>query len=548
MRIGLCQLNPIAGDVAGNLVRIKQTIARTADDHPDLLVFPELFLQGYPPRDLLENGWFVKSALDALDDLCRYSEDYPATGIIVGLALPDTLRNGRGLYNSAVLVHNGRVVYHQNKTLLPTYDVFDEHRYFDPAPEISVTHFKDEILGISICEDAWNEESLWDRPLYDVDPVSVLAAKGATILINISASPFHMGKQNLRCSIVGQHAKKHGLPFVFVNQTGGMDDLVFDGSSMYCDAAGNLCTILPQFSEDVRIVDTAAPWPPIQRPRMDGIANVYEALVMGVRDYMAKCGFTKAVLGLSGGIDSAVVAAIACAAVGPEHVLGITMPSRYSSDGSVGDSLTLAKNLGMECKQIPIEDAFSAYLGMLTPHFEGRAPDLAEENLQARIRGTALMALSNKLGHLLLTTGNKSEMAVGYCTLYGDMNGGLAVIADCFKTLVYKIAAYINRNGEVIPAAIIDKAPSAELRPDQKDQDSLPPYDELDAILALLLEEGSSSFDVIEKGHAKETVDWIVRAIRINEYKRRQSAPVLKITRKAFGVGRRYPIAARYVW
>ncbi len=547
MKIGLCQLNPLTGDIEGNKKKVLQELQRSKSEACELLVFPELFLQGYPPRDLLENKWFIEEALNAVQEICKESEKYLDTGILLGVAIPDNLKNGRGLYNSAVLIYQGKIIFHQNKTLLPTYDIFDESRYFDPSPNVSLIDFRGEKLGITICEDAWNDEEMWTRPRYDNNPVKDLAEAGATLLINISASPFHISKQELRYSIIKNHSKKHSLPFVFVNMTGANDELVFDGNSMYFNKDGELCGIMPPFREDVLFVDTNAIMASVQKPQFDTISNVKDALVIGVRDYLKKCGFKRAVLGLSGGIDSAVTCAIAVEALGADNVFGITMPSQYSSEGSISDSEKLAENLGIRCETLPIKDIFNEMTSTLKPVFEGTKPNVAEENLQARIRGTLLMGFSNKFNALLLTTGNKSEMAVGYCTLYGDMNGGLAVISDLYKTKVYELARFINKDREIIPVDTITKPPSAELRPDQKDEDSLPPYEVLDAILKMLIEENASSHDVIKKGYDTATVSWIVRALAINEYKRRQSAPGLKVTSKAFGSGRRFPIAARYL-
>jgi NAD+ synthase (glutamine-hydrolysing) len=545
MKIALCQLNSVMGDIAGNLGRIAQALEQTGAEKPDLLVFPELFLMGYPPRDLLEQSWFVQRAQQALQELCTLSRSYPESGLLVGCALPHS-QIGIGLHNAVVLIYNGEVLFQQNKSLLPSYDVFDEMRYFDPAQAVALCPFKGEHLGITICEDAWNHPDMGPRRRYQRDPVGELARAGATVLINVASSPFHLGKENLRMEIVRRHAREHRLPLVFVNQVGGNDELVFDGGSMVVDEEGALIHWSPCFEQSCATVTLGTAQPAIAVPQNDTIAQVHDALVLGVRDYVHKCGFSGALLGLSGGIDSAVTAVIAAHALGAQNVLGVTMPSRYSSAGSVDDSRILAQNLGIEFKNIAIEPIFNPLLEQLVPHFGGRAPDATEENMQARIRGNVLMALSNKLGKLLLSTGNKSEMAVGYCTLYGDMNGGLSVISDLPKIMVYALARHINRDAEVIPLATIEKAPSAELRPDQKDQDSLPPYEVLDAILELLIEQGKSGSEIVAAGFDSATVGWIIRAIKLNEYKRRQAAPGLKVTPKAFGCGRRFPIAARY--
>lgn len=547
MEITFCQLNPLVGDIAGNVERVRAIAEQTAGDAPDLLVFPEMFVQGYPPRDLLEHSWFIKKSVEAVEEIARISRGFPDTGILFGTAMPNAITHGRGLSNAAVLVGNGNILFQQNKSLLPTYDVFDESRYFDPARSVETVAFKGEHLGISICEDAWKHEDLWQRPLYDFDPIAALAEAGATILINISGSPFHVGKQRLRETVLEQHATTHHLPFLFVNQIGANDDLIFDGNSVFLDADGAMRAHAQAFEERVTTVDTAAPSSAAVTPtNYDTIGAVHNALVLGVRDYVRKCGFQRVLVGLSGGIDSAVTVAIAARAVGSENCHGVTMPSRYSSEGSVGHSRELADNLGIRFSTIAIEPMFDSFLQTMQPHFENKPPDITEENMQARIRGNTLMALSNKFKALLLATGNKSELAVGYCTLYGDMNGGLSVISDLPKTMVYQVAEYINREREIIPRTIIDKPPSAELRPGQKDQDTLPPYEALDRILALFIEKGRSGGEIVAEGFDRATVEWVLRAVRVNEYKRRQAATGLKVTPKAFGAGRRFPIAARY--
>lgn len=547
MKVGICQLNPVVGDVKGNAEMVERVLLQTASQTPDLLVFSELFLQGYPPRDLLEKKWFIDSSYSALNYVLEVSRRYPQTGILLGTATRTRESFGKGLYNSAVLLQNGEILFEQNKSLLPAYDVFDESRYFDSAGSVSVVKFKGEVLGISICEDAWNNGELFLK-LYDKDPVAELVSQNASMLINISASPFHLGKVGLRSTIMKNHAEVHSLPFLFVNQVGGNDELIFDGNSAFFDSNGSLCTQFPAFREDVQVIDTAAACSPVRIPDRDTIASVHDALVLGLSDYVKKCGFKAVLLGLSGGIDSAVTCAVAAAAVGKENVWGVAMPSRHSSEGSVMDAKALAESLGVRFSVVGIEEAFSAFLSTLDPLFKDTPFGLAEENLQARIRGTLLMSLSNKFGHLLLTTGNKSESAVGYSTLYGDMNGGLGVISDLSKELVYRLAEYINREKEIIPQSTITKPPSAELRPDQKDQDTLPPYPELDAILGHLIEEGMSSSEVAALGFDPQVVKWVAGRLAFNEYKRRQAPPGLKVTPKAFGSGRRFPIAARYEW
>jgi NAD+ synthase (glutamine-hydrolysing) len=548
MKIALCQLNPLVGDIAGNTTRLISTIDTHRSQQCDLFIFPELFLQGYPPRDLLEKQWFIRQGENALRQLLDYSRSIPDTGVLVGTVVPSTKPHGKPLVNAAVLLCNGTIIQQQHKTLLPTYDIFDETRYFEPSTSVATVPFKGETLGISICEDAWNDPDLWQSRLYEREPIGELAAAGATLLINISASPFHMGKEQIRYAVMSNHARKHRLPLLFVNQIGGNDDLIFDGNSMAFGDDGTLRKLLPAFEESVAIVDLPLASVPLTALQHDGIGSVHDALVLGVRDYVRKCSFSQVLIGLSGGIDSAVTAAIAARALGPENVWGVTMPSRYSSGGSVNDSEQLAKKLGIRFSTIPIEKSFTSFLEALDPFFKEFPPSLAEENLQARIRGTMLMGLSNKFNMLLLSTGNKSELAVGYSTLYGDMNGGMSVISDLPKQMVYQLAAYINRDGEFIPEATITKAPSAELRPDQKDQDTLPPYPVLDGILERLVERGASIEEITAEGFDHATVVWVARAIARNEYKRRQAPTGLKVTPKAFGSGRRFPIASRYTW
>ena len=546
MKVAMAQLNPIVGDVTGNLQKVMDTLEQTASA-ADLLVFPELFLVGYPPRDLLQKVALIDKTQQAVEKLVAVSASFPQTALLVGAPLPTGQSTGRGLHNCALLIYQGQMLFRLNKSLLPFYDVFDETRYFDPAAEVEVVPFKDEILGISICEDAWCDPEVWCSRLYSLDPIQVLAQKGATLMINISASPFQIGKEEVRYDLMRNHARRHGQPFVYVNQIGGNDELLFDGQSMAFDRNGDPIAIFPSFREKVGIVDLGQPGVPGPYAPPEKIATVYEGLVLGTRDYLRKCRFSQAVVGLSGGIDSAVTCCLARQALGRENVLGVLMPSMYSSRGSLEDSQRLAKNLGIQIKIIPITPIYQAYLESLREPLQvvGEV-DVALENLQARIRGNILMALSNKFGYLVLSTGNKSELAVGYCTLYGDMSGGLSVLADVPKTMVYELAHYINRAGEIIPREIIHKAPSAELRPDQKDQDTLPPYEVLDRIMSAYLTEEYSYHDIVKLGFDPKTVEWVIRTIDRNEYKRRQAAPGLKVTSKAFGMGRRMPIAAKY--
>ena len=545
MKITLAQLNPVVGDVSGNLKKAVETFEQVRRAS-DLVVFSELFLVGYPPRDLLEKPALIARVQEALAELVSLSARYPDTGLLVGAPQPTGQNTGKGLCNCAVLIHQGQVRLRQGKSLLPTYDVFDETRHFDPAETVEVVNFKDEVLGISICEDAWYDPELWFRRLYPLDPIQVQAHKGATVLINISASPFQVGKEEARHHLLQPHARKYRVPLVYVNQVGGNDELIFDGHSLALDPAGEAIAVLPGFREAVVTVDLDQPGTPGLYAPAPPIATVYEALVLGLRDYLHKCGFAKAVVGLSGGVDSAVTCCLAAAALGPENVLGVLMPSPYTSRASIADSEILARNLGVPVRLIPITSIYQSYREALTGPLKLGEIEVTLENIQARIRGNLLMAISNKEGHMVLSTGNKSEIAVGYCTLYGDMSGGLSVLADVPKTMVYELAAFINRDRELIPGQIIRKAPSAELRPDQKDQDTLPPYDILDCIMNHYLVEGLSYGDIVKLGFDPETVRWIIRTIDRNEYKRRQAAPGLKITSKAFGMGRRIPIAARY--
>jgi NAD+ synthase (glutamine-hydrolysing) len=546
MRIVLAQLNPVVGDVPGNVRRVQQALEQARELKPDLVVFSELMLTGYPPRDLLVRSWFIDRVEAGLADVARIAARFPKTGIIIGAPVRSPGGMGKGLHNAAMLLAGGRELFRQAKSLLPTYDVFDETRYFDPADKVQPAKFGSENIGVSICEDAWNSPEMWERAEYDRDPVAELASAGATLLINISASPFAVGKEAVRKRLVADHSSRHRLPFVFVNQVGGNDELVFDGRSMAFDRQGRPQLVLKSFQEELAVVETGASGAEGNYVEIDPIGSIHDALVLGVRDYVRKCSFKKVVLGLSGGIDSAVVCCLAAAALGPENVLGITMPSEYSSRGSVEDSRQLAENLGIEFREVGIAEAYHAYLSLLAHEFAGRQPDTTEENLQARVRGNILMAISNKLGHLVLATGNKSELAVGYCTLYGDMSGGLCVLADVPKTTVYALASYINRERETIPVPTIRKSPSAELRPNQTDQDTLPSYDVLDAVIASYVDEGLSADQIVAAGHDRKTVEWVIQAVNRNEYKRRQAAPGLKVTSRAFGTGWRMPIAARY--
>ncbi len=545
MRVALLQINPTAGDIAGNAALIIRGARQVQDQGADLIVTPELALMGYLPRDLLMNQGFVRRSCIALRDIA--SELASAPPLLVGVATPNPSEMGRPLFNSAVLLKNGEVGPAFHKTLLPTYDVFDEDRYFEPAAGPQILNLNGWRLGISVCEDVWNDQDFWQRRRYHQDPIQMLAESGAQAILNLSSSPFIAGKQILRERMLSHMAQKYGLPVAYVNQVGGNDDLIFDGRSSVFDRDGKLVARAKGFQEDTLIVDLAIgdqakSSGTVAEDDFETEAEIWHALVLGVRDYVSKTRFSKVLLGLSGGIDSALTAAIAAEAVGPENVLGVLMPSRYSSGGSVDDSIELARNLGIQTLTLPISDIMQTYDGVLAGAFQGRPSDVTEENIQSRIRGNLLMALSNKFGSLLLTTGNKSEISVGYCTLYGDMNGGLAVIADLPKMMVYRVSNWRNRVKPDIPESILTKAPSAELRPDQKDQDSLPPYDLLDQILELHIEQCQSAEDIIASGFDPETVRRVLKLVRIAEFKRKQAAPVLKVTSRAFGTGWRMPI------
>ncbi len=545
MKISLLQINPTVGDLAGNAELIAEGVRQAKDQGADLAVTPELALLGYPPRDLLLKDSFIRDSWAVLRRLAEGLSNGPP--VLVGLAEPNKERVGRPLFNVAALLQNGRVERHFRKTLLPTYDVFDEDRYFEPAPGNQLLKLKGWRLGICICEDVWNDSDFWQRRRYHTDPIEDLARAGAQALINLSASPFTVGKQQLREKLLGSLARKHHLPLLYVNQVGGNDDLIFDGRSTAFDVEGNLVARAASFAEDTMTVDLHGPRGTISSDDFAPEEEVWSALILGVRDYTQKCGFKKTLLGLSGGIDSALTAAIAAEALGAENVLGVLLPSPYSSDGSVQDSMHLARNLGIHTITLPIDKIMRAFDESLSQAFAGYASDVTEENVQARIRGNLLMAMSNKYRALLLTTGNKSELAVGYCTIYGDMSGGLAVISDVPKMMVYRMSRWLNREGEVIPESILNKAPSAELRPGQTDQDNLPPYDVLDEILCLHIERHLSAEEIVAHGFDEATVWRVLRLVSTAEFKRRQAAPGLKVTDRAFGIGWRMPIARKDV-
>lgn len=538
----MAQINPTVGDLQGNLSLIREAIRRGEEEHAQLVVLSELCVSGYPPKDLLGRPAFVRQCREALEELAG---TVTKTAALVGFPEESTRTTGKPVYNSSALVHEGKIVATVRKTLLPTYDIFDENRYFEPASETIPVDFSNEKLGLTICEDIWNDRDFWPQRHYRSDPVARLMQRGAGAILNISSSPYNLGKEDLRFRMLKSLATKHRVPLIYVNQVGGNDELIFDGNSMALSADGGLLARGKAFEDDFLVVDTDAggglKWQ--DAPLME---RLYQALVLGTQDYARKCGFGRAVVGLSGGIDSAVTVCLAVAALGKDNVLGVSMPSRYSSEASVSDARSLAETLGIELQVIPIEPTFKAYLETLAPTFRGVEADVTEENLQARIRGNLLMAISNKFGHLLLSTGNKSELAVGYTTLYGDMAGGLAVIADVPKTRVYELARYINQKRLTIPGSIISKAPSAELRPGQTDQDSLPPYEILDPILEAYIEDAKEVDEIVAQGHDSNLVKEIVRRVDANEYKRYQAPPALKVTPRAFGTGWRMPIARAF--
>ncbi len=541
MKIALAQINTTVGDIEGNRDKALSSVEKAKAAGADLVVFPELCLTGYPPRDLLNLHGFVESNLEALEAIAAASG---GIGVVAGFVDRNTKSEGRDFRNAAAFIADGKVRAVVHKTLLPSYDVFDEDRYFEPSDSVQTIRFKDRTLGISICEDAWNSEDFWPKPRYAVDPIRLQAEKGADLFINIAASPYELDKPKLRFQMLSDHVRKLRAPLVYVNLVGGNDDLLFDGGSLAIGGSGNLIAQGRSFSEQLLVVD---PDSTAERQYHEGerIENLFQALAMGARDYVRKCGFSTAVLGLSGGIDSAVTACIAAEALGAGNVTGIAMPSMYSSPKSCEDARALAENLGMRFEVVPIEPMYRAYEQALAGLFAGRAPDTTEENLQARIRGAILMAFSNKFGPMVLGAGNKSELAAGYCTLYGDMVGGLAVISDVPKTMIYKLAEHINRAKEIIPVNTIRRAPSAELKPDQTDQDTLPEYEVLDGILKLRVEKQMNAGEIVALGYEKQAVEKVLRMIHTSEYKRRQAAPGLKVTTRAFGPGRRMPIAMR---
>jgi NAD+ synthase (glutamine-hydrolysing) len=547
MKIAIAQINPTIGDIKGNKEKIISYVADAKLQGAELAVFPEMALIGYPPMDLLLNKKLIQDNLDAINEIAINTSDI---AVICGYVEYDE-DNPPMLFNAAAFINNGKIVSKHYKTLLPTYDVFDEMRYFSPAKKQKPVKFRGKSIGITICEDIWNDDydsgnSLVIGRKYEVDPIEIFAGKNIDLMINISASPYVKGKNELKWNMISKIARKYSLPIVYVNQIGGNDSLIFDGNSFFVNSQGSFNKFADEFKEDLVIVDIDGRNKKFV-PEENGMEDIRKALVLGIRDYFYKCGFKSAVLGLSGGIDSALTAALAVQALGADKVTGITMPSVYSSKGSVDDSRILAQNLGIRFEEIAIKEIFDSYNILLSDLFKGLTRDITEENLQARIRSNLLMAISNKFGSLLLTTGNKSELAMGYCTLYGDMAGGLAVISDLPKNMVYELARHINSKKEIIPPDSLIKAPSAELRENQKDQDTLPPYEILDRILECYIEKQMSADEITAQGFDGRVVKEVLATVNRSEYKRRQAAPGLKVTSKAFGTGRRLPIAQRFV-
>ena len=540
MKIGIAQMNSIVGDLSFNADEIISRYQDLVSSGADLVITPELSVTGYPPRDLIFRSKFIDDNLKVIEKIAEKVGNVP---IVVGCIDYNTQNTGNPFENAAVVIKDHSIVGKVTKCLLPSYDVFDETRYFEPSKEVQVQVLSGMKIGITICEDIWSEDFLPSK-LYVKDPAGELAKKGIDCLVNLSASPYHMGKPKDRHAMLSFLARRIHAPVVYCNSVGGNDELIFDGNSLAFSADGELISQGASFESQSILVDTESTGISVREDNQ--LEEIYNALVLGLRDYVTKCGFRSALIGLSGGIDSALTAVIAERALGADNVYGVTMPSEFSSSGSVNDSLSLAENLGIGFEEVPIKNSFATLKAELSEVFQNYEEDITEENMQARIRGLFLMSISNKKGHLLLTTGNKSELAVGYCTIYGDMCGGLAVISDLPKTLVYKLAKWINRKKEIIPWETIEKAPSAELKPNQKDQDTLPDYEILDQILELYVDQSISVSSIIAKGYDKDLVKWIASRVEMNEWKRWQSAPGLRVTSKAFGVGRRIPIAHRY--
>jgi len=543
MKISLASINPTIGDLKSNFEKIISNIKKAEEVDSDLIIFPELALTGYPPLDLLDKRSFVDEVISYNSKVAEYAKNI---GVIFGSVTRFEDEVGTNLFNSAIFCFDGQIKSIHKKSLLPNYDVFDEVRYFEPSREIHLLEFKGKRFGVTICEDAWNDKDFWVHRLYEFDPVEENVKLGAEIIINISASPFSIGKEKIRTEMFSQIARKHKKPVLFVNQVGANTDLIFDGGAKVFDRNGNLILASNRFEESLVHFDSDFQYEEINYEFSSDAEEIYRALILGIRDYCDKTGFKKVVLGLSGGIDSALVSVLAKEALGSENVLCVMMPSQYSSEGSITHSQKLIQNIGVKSTIIPIQPIFEEFKKSLKKEFDDLPEDVTEENLQSRIRGVLLMALSNKFGYLLLATGNKSELATGYATLYGDMCGGLAPISDVYKTKVYEIARYINREKEIIPIEIINKVPSAELRPNQTDQDTLPPYDILDKILYQYIEEAKEEDEIVEKGFDRELVRRVLKMVDRAEYKRKQAAPGLKVTNKAFGSGRRFPIVQRW--
>jgi NAD+ synthase/NAD+ synthase (glutamine-hydrolysing) len=544
VKLALGQINPTVGDFSGNAARIIEFSRRAQAAGAALILFPELSICGYPPRDLVERPSFIAKNQEAAENIARQTS---GIAVICGLVTPAHAQSGKSVMNSAALLRDGKLAFVQSKVLLPTYDVFDEMRNFAPAARQELFDFCGKRIALTICEDAWNDKNFWSKRLYPLDPVEELIRAGGNFVLNISASPYWIGKREFRRRMLASIATSHRVPVVMVNQVGGNDSLIFDGSSLVINPAGEVIAQGKSFEEDLVIFDSNTLTGDMHEQLQGEEAKAYAALVLGTRDYVRKCGFNKVIVGLSGGIDSALTACIATDALGPEHVIGVGMPGPYSSGGSVSDAQEIAHNLGIRFELLTIKGIFEEYQKVLKPVFAGSAEDVTEENIQPRARGTLLMALANKFGAIVLSTGNKSELGVGYCTLYGDMVGGLAVISDVPKTMVYRLAHYVNSTRAVIPQATLEKPPSAELRPDQKDTDSLPPYEVLDPILEDYIEDLRTPEEIAQRHKVDiELVRRVVRMVDRNEYKRQQAAPGLKISEKAFGYGRRFPIAAKY--
>ncbi len=539
----MLQLNSTVGDYDANRRKLLAAYEQAVKQGAEFVIAPELFLCGYPPRDLLLRPDFIEANHHALNETAQGVGETP---LCVGFVDRNSARPGRSLFNAAAVLQHGKIIWRQNKSLLPTYDVFDEDRYFEPAKATAPFEFRGRQLGITICEDIWNDEDFWPDRLYRRDPVKELIAQGADLILNLSASPWCLGKETTRLAMLQRVARDECVPLVQVNLVGANDELIFDGHSVALDRTGAVLALSKGFVEEVLVAEVDGQQP-TQTPQLPGPEELlFRALSLGIRDYVHKCGFKSVVLGLSGGIDSALTAVLAVDALGADQVMGVSMPARYSSSGSLTDAEQLAKTLGIRYEVIPIEPPFKAMEGQLAKVFAGTKPNEAEENIQSRLRGVTLMALSNKFGSLVLTTGNKSEMAVGYCTLYGDMCGALAVIADVFKTEVYNVSRWVNRDRVIIPTDSITKPPSAELRPNQTDQDSLPPYEVLDAILKHYVVEHLSKEEIVKRGFAPAVVSDVINKVTFTEYKRRQAAPGLKVSPRAFGIGRRIPVAQRF--